>query len=102
MATTGFTYESYSGIPVFETQITGYEYAYFYDPVIKDNVIISSGITGQVEVDFTITGEQEVSTQTIQTPFSIIGFDEDKRESYMDKITINFINPLQSGDKIKI
>ena len=102
LATTGFTYESYSGIPVFETQITGYEYAYFYDPVIKDNVIISSGITGQVEVDFTITGEQEVSTQTIQTPFSIIGFDEDKRESYMDKITINFINPLQSGDLLEI
>lgn len=99
---TGFDPLSIYGESVFEAQVTGSEYYPSYDIISNQFTSGLSNLTGLVEIAPNITGDQIVDTVYFYIPFSVPYFNNKKITEYMDLLTINFINPLSSGDLLEV
>lgn len=99
---TGLDPISIYGESIFETQVTGLAYDSFLDPVYNLFVYTPSSITGSVEVAPNITGDLVVTTGYLYSDYAIPHFDNQKIQDYSDLISINFINPLESGDLLDV
>ena len=99
---TGFDPLSIYGESVFEMQITGLADSFSSDPIAKVLISKAYDLSGLVEIAPNITGDLVVTTGYLDVEYSIPHFDNQKITNYSDIITINFLNPLESGDLLDV
>lgn len=99
---TGFDPLSIYGESVFEMQITGLADSFSSDPIAKVLISKAYDLSGLVEIAPNITGDLVVTTGYLDVEYSIPHFDNQKITNYSDIITINFLNPLESGDMLDV
>lgn len=99
---TGFIPISIYADPVSGMQITGSGSSSYPEAISNVSVSSSYDLSGVIEVGSNITGDLIITSTYMDEAYSIVRFDNQKIIDYSDVLTINFLNPLESGDLLDV